>query len=212
LKRVGQRVEHNTYAQTYEETAFGIADPNGIGNPHVMPNINILRVPLRGNDRWKGLFLQRLIFLVPIDDDNSIAFDVTFAPGLTGDEAEAFRAWRRPRLNDDDMEKTLDIAREILAGKRSIRDVPATLAREKQFMIEDYVTQVGQGRLIDRAPEHLGRNDALLILFRKVWRREVRALAAKQPLTTWTTTGLWEHQDLRPGYVDSAFNSKVEIS
>jgi 5,5'-dehydrodivanillate O-demethylase len=209
LKRVGQRVEHNTYAQTYEETAFGIADPNGIGNPHVMPNINILRVPLRGNDRWKGLFLQRLIFLVPIDDDNSIAFDVTFAPGLTGDEAEAFR---RPRLNDGDMDQTLDIAREILAGKRSIRDVPPTLAREKQFMIEDYVTQVGQGRLIDRAPEHLGRNDALLILFRKVWRREVRALAEKQPLTAWTTTGLWEYQDLRPRYVDSAFNSKVEIS
>ena len=212
LKRVGQRVEHNTYAQTYEETAFGIADPNGIGNPHVMPNINILRVPLRGNDRWKGLFLQRLIFVVPIDDDNSIAFDVTFAPGLTGDDAEAFRQWRRPRLTDGDMDATLDIAREILAGKRSIRDVPATLAREKQFMIEDYVTQVGQGRLIDRAPEHLGRNDALIILFRKVWRREMSALAEKRPLKAWTTTGLWEYQDLRPGYVDSAFNSKVEIS
>jgi 5,5'-dehydrodivanillate O-demethylase len=198
LKRVGQTVGHNTYAQTYVETEFGLADPTGIGNPHVMPNINILRVPLRGNERWAGLFLNRLIFLVPIDDDNSIAFDVTFAPGLTGEEAEAFKAWRRPRLFDNDEVAPLDIAREILAGKRSIRDVPGTLTREKQFMIEDYVTQVGQGSLRDRAPEHLGRNDALIILFRKLWKREVAALEAKAPLKAWSSSSLWKHQALRP--------------
>jgi 5,5'-dehydrodivanillate O-demethylase oxygenase subunit len=198
LKRVGQTVGHNTYAQTYVETDFGVADPTGIGNPHVLPNINILRVPLRGNDRWAGLFLNRLIFVVPIDDDNSIAFDITFAPGLVGEEAEAFKQWRAPRLFDGDLEDALDIAREILAGKRSIRDVPSTLSREKQFMIEDYVTQVGQGRLCDRAPEHLGRNDALIILFRKLWRREVQALEANEPLKAWSSTGLWKHQTLRP--------------
>jgi 5,5'-dehydrodivanillate O-demethylase oxygenase subunit len=198
LKRNGQTVGHNTYAQNYVETEFGLADPTGVGNPHVMPNINILRVPLRGNDRWSGVFLNRLIFLVPIDDDNSIAFDVTFAPGVVGEEAEAFKAWRLPRLFDGDPEESLNIARDILAGKLTVRDVPATLSREKQFMIEDYVTQVGQGRLIDRAPEHLGRNDALLILFRKLWIREAGALQANQPLKAWSSTGLWQHQVLRP--------------
>lgn len=198
LKRVGQTVRHDTYAHTYVETPFGVADPNGIGNPHVMPNINVLRVPVRGNPQLDGRFLHRLIFVVPVDDDNSTAFDVTFLPEVTGAEAEAFRAWRRPRLEDDGGESPLDIARDILAGKRSIRSVPATLSREKQFWVEDYVTQVGQGRLIDRPPEHLGRNDALLIQFRKLWRREVRAMLEGRPLTPWAAHGFWEYQVLRP--------------
>ena len=198
LQRVGQTVGHNVLAQTYVETEFGVADPTGVGNPHVMPNMNVLRVPVRGSARWDGLFLNRLIFLVPVDDDNSIAFDVTFLPGVSGSEAEEFRAWRRPRLEERDGDLPLQIAREILAGKRTVRDVPSTLSREKQFWIEDYVTQVGQGRLVDRVPEHLGRNDALIILFRKLWRREVGALIVGAPLKAWSSEGIWGYQTLRP--------------
>jgi 5,5'-dehydrodivanillate O-demethylase len=180
------------YAHNYVETEFGIADPTGAGNSHLLPNMNVLRNPMR-NARWQGVFQHRLIFFVPVDDANSIAFDLTFVPGLTGQAAEAFREFRQEALSEYDSDSLEEIAKAILAGKMSVRDVPASLSREQQFMIEDYVTQVGQGPPSERDPEHLGRNDALVILFRKVWRREARALAEGRPLTAWKSTGIWAH-------------------
>lgn len=37
----------------------------------------------------------------------------------------------------------------------------------------------------DRAHEPLGRADAALILWRRLWEREMRALAAGRPLKQW---------------------------
>ncbi|MGZ9125893.1 MAG: hypothetical protein ACXW48_22910, partial [Candidatus Binatia bacterium] len=50
---------------------------------------------------------------------------------------------------------------------------------------QDYVAQVGQGPVADRAQEHLGRSDTGIILFRKIWERELRALAEGRPLKKW---------------------------
>jgi precorrin-6Y C5,15-methyltransferase (decarboxylating) len=47
------------------------------------------------------------------------------------------------------------------------------------------VTCVGQGPVADRAQEHLGRSDTGIILFRKIWERELRALAEGRPLKKW---------------------------
>ena len=51
--------------------------------------------------------------------------------------------------------------------------------------IQDIVAQVGQGRLVDRAEDRLGRSDVMVILLRKLWERELRALAEGRPLTAW---------------------------
>ena len=51
--------------------------------------------------------------------------------------------------------------------------------------IEDYVAQVGQGAMADHAQFHLGRNDAVVILFRKIWERELRALSEGRPTKEW---------------------------
>jgi 5,5'-dehydrodivanillate O-demethylase len=53
------------------------------------------------------------------------------------------------------------------------------------FIIEDYVTQVGQGPIRDRQRERLGRNDTKVIFIRRLWERELQALAEGQPLTDW---------------------------
>jgi 5,5'-dehydrodivanillate O-demethylase len=50
---------------------------------------------------------------------------------------------------------------------------------------QDYVAQVGQGSRADRAREHLGRSDIGVILFRRIWERELRALAEGRPLRKW---------------------------
>jgi len=51
--------------------------------------------------------------------------------------------------------------------------------------VEDYVAQVGQGSIADHADYHLGRNDVVVILLRKLWERELRALAEGKPLKQW---------------------------
>jgi 5,5'-dehydrodivanillate O-demethylase len=53
------------------------------------------------------------------------------------------------------------------------------------FTIEDYVTQVGQGPIKERGPELLAPSDTRLILLRRLWLREVNALAEGRPLTDW---------------------------
>ena len=46
---------------------------------------------------------------------------------------------------------------------------------------------MGQGVIADRTQERLGRTDTAIILLRKLWTRELRALAEGRPLTAWTT-------------------------
>jgi 5,5'-dehydrodivanillate O-demethylase len=57
--------------------------------------------------------------------------------------------------------------------------------------IQDDVAQLGQGVIADRENEYLGRSDAGIILLRKLWLRELDALAAGRPLKAWRwTSGL----------------------
>ena len=53
-------------------------------------------------------------------------------------------------------------------------------------MVEDEIAQTGQGKIPDRVNEHLGRSDTGVILLRKIWERELRALAEGRPTKKWT--------------------------
>jgi 5,5'-dehydrodivanillate O-demethylase len=74
----------------------------------------------------------------------------------------------------------------VLSGKLSFQDLD-NFFKDKISLVhtQDYVAQVGQGSLADRAQEHLGRSDIGVILFRKIWERELRALAEGRPLKKW---------------------------
>ena len=50
---------------------------------------------------------------------------------------------------------------------------------------QDYVAQVGQGAIVDRARERLGQSDAGIILLRKIFLRELNALRSGHPLKRW---------------------------
>jgi 5,5'-dehydrodivanillate O-demethylase len=68
----------------------------------------------------------------------------------------------------------------------------------KLFWIEDYVTQVGQRQRGRERPEHLGSTDVGVILKRKIWERELKALAEGKPLKDWVSpAGLAEKQEKR---------------
>jgi hypothetical protein len=52
-------------------------------------------------------------------------------------------------------------------------------------MIEDYVTQVGQGPVASRTPEMLAPTDAKLVLLRRLWLREINTMLEAGPMTEW---------------------------
>jgi len=59
------------------------------------------------------------------------------------------------------------------------------LSAYTSFEIEDYVTQVGQGKIADRTAENLAESDAKVELLRRLWLKEVTALLEGRPLTDW---------------------------
>jgi 5,5'-dehydrodivanillate O-demethylase len=103
-----------------------------------------------------------------------------------GEAAERYRARRaaqRARAAARPV-STTDLAAAVLRGDLRladvVEDVPARLVN-----LQDDVVQNGQGAIADRTEERLGRSDAAIILFRKLWARELRALAEGRPLTDW---------------------------
>jgi hypothetical protein len=75
-------------------------------------------------------------------------------------------------------------AERILAGELRLADVDR--AHVDLVRLQDDVAQVGQGRIADRERERLGRADTGVIAIRKLWLRELRALAEGRPLARWT--------------------------
>jgi len=52
--------------------------------------------------------------------------------------------------------------------------------------IEDMLTQLGQGRIVDRRGEKLGRSDAGVVLYRRILARELHAIAQGLPTKQWS--------------------------
>jgi 5,5'-dehydrodivanillate O-demethylase oxygenase subunit len=57
--------------------------------------------------------------------------------------------------------------------------------RTRMTTLEAMISQAGQGYVADRTNEHLGRTDAGVVHWRRLWERELRALAEGRPLTDW---------------------------
>jgi 5,5'-dehydrodivanillate O-demethylase oxygenase subunit len=151
----------------------------------LMPTNNQLRVKIGAatrDDEAATAWEDRLTWAVPIDDEHSLRFEIDLAH-LTGAAAEAHR--ERVRSLQQSLRSASEWGELILAGKLSIRDLGPEVSVYQMFRIEDYVTQVGQGAIADRSADRLGRSDAGVVLRRKLWERELAALAQGRPLTEW---------------------------
>lgn len=179
---------------TSEETEYGIRTINRVQGREPfylhfhMPITNQSRSQARVEGTLEDaarLWVDRLFWRVPVDDDNCASFVVDRVP-LTGKEGEAYR--ERRRVAEEAQTVSLNqTAEDILAGKMTLADVDKGLSSYKLFWIEDYVVQVGQGPREQRPEEHLGRMDVGVFLLRKIWERELRALAQGRPLKQWNT-------------------------
>jgi 5,5'-dehydrodivanillate O-demethylase len=126
--------------------------------------------------------VESLFWRVPIEDERHMVFHVKRVP-LVGAEADSYRerlAARRARMDLDQLELT----RQIQVGHLRLEQVDR--GRTDITRLEDGVAQEGQGRIVDREQERLGRGDVAIIRFRQIWLRELQALADGQPLKSWT--------------------------
>jgi 5,5'-dehydrodivanillate O-demethylase oxygenase subunit len=146
-----------------------------------MPNTYAFRNPSPEPEcRWE----DRMQWDVPLDDEHSLEFRLRRLP-LTGEAAGEYRARRSALLTEPKM-SVAQMGEAVLSGKLKFKDLDSFF-RDKISLVhtQDYVAQVGQGTLADRGQEHLGRSDLGVILFRKIWERELRALAEGRPLKKW---------------------------
>lgn len=196
ILRVGRSDQLVDRAIESEETEYGMrtcmrapGKPDAFLHFH-MPNINQTRSRVRVEGSLgdaAGMWSDRLFFLLPVDDGSCVMFTVDMIH-LTGGAADSYRE-RRKQAERVDMQEVASVAEEILSGVRSLSGVDPTWSSYKTFMIEDYLTQVGQGKVADRSPgvEHLGRIDRGVVFLRLLWLRELSQLAEGKPLKRWHT-------------------------
>jgi 5,5'-dehydrodivanillate O-demethylase len=167
-----------------EETEYGIRREGvrggGEGNyhligHHMMPNISM--VDLVPSPEFPYRTFQ-VAWRVPIDDESM----TTFSVGLRRLDPELAALGKvRPAMKVDP--DPLTLSADILAGKLRIQDVDPSYPA--LFIVQDNVVLGGQGRITDRANDRLGQSDKGVILLRRIWERELRALDEGRPLKVW---------------------------
>jgi 5,5'-dehydrodivanillate O-demethylase len=154
----------------------------------LMPNMNHLRHPLRikglvANEIGEGS-VDRFLWRVPIENERCLGLGVDIVHLAREDAKKIFLELSAEAETNGPSH--VELGERVLHGKAKIKSLSGADNYELT-RIEDYVAQVGQGALADASSFHLGRNDAVVILFRKIWERELRALAEGRPTKPWRT-------------------------
>jgi 5,5'-dehydrodivanillate O-demethylase len=135
-----------------------------------MPNILMVITPGRpSRPEWQ----LHIAWRVPVNDENMVTFVVTARKGQGGG------LQTRPHVQPDPMYFT----EEILAGRMRVQDIDPDYPG--LFNVQDNVALAGQGAIVDRSKEQLGQSDRGIYLIRKIWSRELEALATGKPLKPW---------------------------
>ena len=145
-----------------------------------MPNVQHIK---GSPDAGSGGWVDALSWRVPVDDLQHMSFNVNLIH-VTGAAAERYRQTAGGRGGAAPAEVN-KLAAAVLRGERRMQDLSE---HPNLVNIQDTVAQVGQGVIADRTSERLGRSDLLVILLRKLWARELRALAEGRPLKEWKRT------------------------
>ncbi len=176
-----------------KETAYGYISTREVEGERVdfrdtayffMPNARQFWAPTRAKGfEGRNLGDTKMTWTLPVNDGTFVSFDVTHTP-LIGEEA---RAYEKSRYEQQEAEAEVrwDLAEKIIAGEMKPENLPPEMSAYTSFSIEDYATQVGVGPIAGRTKEHMGSTDVKVVLLRRLWLREVSALAEGRPLTEW---------------------------
>ena len=148
----------------------------------VMPNTYVLRNPSPDPDLpWD----DRIQWDVPLDDEHALQFRVRLVP-VTGEAAREYKEHRSAQAAKDQM-SIAELGEAVLSGTIRFQDMEKSMCDKIALVhAQDYVAQAGQGPIVDRSKEHLGRSDAGVILSRKIWQRELLAFKERRRLKKWS--------------------------
>lgn len=165
-----------------QETSFGLTQllhhPDRTDKIHfIMPNLSYLAFATKPftatnelDESGKTTVLRYLFAYVPIDDVSHLHFQIIVWP----------KGWPAGQPNTPPATPAHEEVTAILAGQKRVSE----LSRHPSYIvIQDGVSVVGQGAIVDRSSERLGSTDAAVIRLRKIWLRELRLLAQGKPLT-----------------------------
>ncbi len=192
--------------QTLEETDYGVLkmsrkeDGTRRTTVFFLPAALRLVVPTQSYLSYAGVgpaYRDTYIFHTPIDDENQLFFVSQHVPIAERDAQSYAKHYRDFIRRRRDM-PTHELGEEILAGRRRLRDV---LDHPNLAALEDYITQVGQGRIADRSSEHLSRTDAGVLFLRKLWARELNLLLEGRPTKQWATLTIMPHAEINQAVV-----------
>jgi 5,5'-dehydrodivanillate O-demethylase oxygenase subunit len=165
----------------YGLVALGHRSDGTVRDQHLlMPNM--LSMTLPNVDASETDWRIYVSWRVPVDDESH----KTFIVERLAIKPEALAAWRARREAQRAALAALPPAEEvtaaILAGRIKLHDA----ADRPDFLnIQDHVAQIGQGAIEERSEECLGRSDRAIALLRKLWERDLRALAHGREPTRW---------------------------
>jgi 5,5'-dehydrodivanillate O-demethylase len=116
-----------------------------------------------------------LTWRLPIDDESCMSLAVSYAPKSAVRQRNGDGGSRRPAGEPIGV-----VADRILRGEMTTDEISSNFVA-----IQDWVSQIGQGAIAPRENDHLGRSDTLVILLRRLWERELQALAEGRPQKQW---------------------------
>ncbi len=155
----------------------------------IMPAGRLFVTPIQ-----EGGWTENFIFQVPVDDESHLGFGIQLHHLKSAESVPAFRARMEAQIANALRGNLAEIAEQVLRGEGSLdefKDHPNLVN------LQDLVSQLGQGVIRDIHAERLGRSDAGVTMLRKLWERELRALAEGRPLKEWTIP---ERIELTPDY------------
>jgi 5,5'-dehydrodivanillate O-demethylase len=154
-----------------------------------MPNINyILGGVGKPGREWENPDGSEALFIrVPVDDEHHLHFELRWVKN------EGKSKDNPPSQNSPPVQLVNKVSSElldaVLAGTIHLDEITdSDRTGFNLFWLQDNVSMLGQGVRWERKNEHLGRADVGIILLRKLWARELRALAEGQPLQEWRRT------------------------
>jgi 5,5'-dehydrodivanillate O-demethylase len=178
-------------SEKWEETDYGfvrtmptMVDDRTNAAVCLMPATVRLHIPTFNEQaRFPGpRFRPTYLIHTPVDDYNQITF-LTQLVAVTGKEAEDYMALYRALIEGRKGKPMSEVlAVQVFAGEKTLEDVKGHYLL---VGVEDMLTQVGQGAIVDRSDEILGRTDAGMVLLRRFWAQEMEALRAGRPTKQW---------------------------
>ena len=164
---------------SYEETDAGIrqtavrSSTSKRISDWTFPNNNHISHPtLELDDPWVDVG----VWMTPVDDQTTMRFLIYSIPSTTPETDARIRAYfeQHSEYNPADHHDDL-LVRRILPDDRLVQLTSA----------QDYVAAVGQGAIVDRTKERLGRSDIGIALLRSIYWREMDAIEKGVPGKAW---------------------------